>query len=320
MAIDFEKKTLEEAGVTFHFVESVELSKIDFINSQKNQARLSDPIIADVKDRYKIALQNKDEFGAVILETVKNKYFILDGNHRLQAAKEVGFSAWPFGAYIIDEMGSAQRKGIIYRANLRHGEGISQEDRFSHAIEEVNLGCSIKLTAAKYYLTAGNLEQRYRAQKALERGVAMNIKNVSKLKHTALLFFSSISYDEIFKAAIECAIKSAMNTDECKDFVQRLKSFKSMKSQLKFINDYIVSIRSSKYKEEDSNNEEDNGYEARFRSSLHNAQSGGSFAKSIKSKFPNIAELLVEDRLRLIGALESSTISIAKVVRYLQGN
>jgi len=36
MAIDFEKKTLEEAGVTFHFVESVELSKIDFINSQKN--------------------------------------------------------------------------------------------------------------------------------------------------------------------------------------------------------------------------------------------------------------------------------------------
>ena len=308
--MDFAKKTLDDAGVAYKFVTSIKIDAVDFKTSQNNQARLSNPIVEETKNNYKVALENGDVFDAVILEKVNNKYIVLDGNHRLQAAREAGFKEWSFGAYVVIEMGSKQKMNIIYTANIRHGLVITNNDRIAHAIFEIENGAEAKMIAKKYNIAYASLNQYAYIHKGHTRAATAKITNIKAIADTCYLSLNSIKDDDVFALAVKVCIRLKMTTDECKALVLSLKEITKYDKQMAYLNEYM---------ECDIKEQPENVTTNIFRA-MHAAKAAGTFPLSIKRIIPNIAEVPIDTRNNIIGELKSSKKLIDSIINYLSGN
>lgn len=216
------EKILTDAGVKWETMDKVQISAIDIKKSLENQARVGNPLIVEQVSIYRQCIANGDVFPPVLLLSKNNSFFILDGNHRINAAREAGIEVWSYGAYVVSGISDAQYRTIIYSVNNTHGLPASTEDRVKHAIFLID---NFKMTidsASKQMKVSSSIVSNAKRAYDLRKRAAKIGANVNSMTDTAVIEAGVMDDDNLFKRAIEIFGKNIKNSFY-KDDYQKIK-------------------------------------------------------------------------------------------------
>lgn len=120
---------LNKLGVKFEFRE-VKVADLKIQESKANNARLGQPINAETSESYAVGMLNNATFPAIICSS---SHFILDGNHRTDAAVSCGEET--VMAYVVMNADRAMMDTIIRTCNTTHGLPLSKDEKLVHAAQ-----------------------------------------------------------------------------------------------------------------------------------------------------------------------------------------
>ncbi len=171
----FEDAAKKEKAITSIYLglKDVELDKIvgslgryqDFL---ENFVPLS-PVVKDKVERMK-KLMIEEDLPPVELYVIKDKYYVVDGNHRVAAAKALGFKTIP--AYVTEYLPPADREEHILL--------------YERSMFEKTTGLDIKITEpGKYKILLNQIEEHKRA-------LAKELKFEPTLREAALSWYYKV--------------------------------------------------------------------------------------------------------------------------------
>lgn len=225
---------LKNRGVEHTYTDDFALYLIDKDASLRNQARVGAPIIDEVVERYEIAMRNGAEFPPIVVQQVgKNKYVVIDGNHRLQAALRAEQS---LNAYVINNASPVQIALLTYEANTKHGEPTSLSEREQQAMHLVNLGSSRHEAAAIMGIKPERLEYLEGTQQASERLVSLGY-NPNDFSITMRRRMHNVRSDVVFKELADLVQDTKMSVADVDSVVPRVNNQRNEAQQLAVISD-----------------------------------------------------------------------------------
>lgn len=233
------ERQLADKGVNYNLTE-IDIELFDEERSRHNQARIASPLIPSVVETYVAAMDRGDEFPPLIAYQARGgKFVVIDGNHRLSAAKAAGLTkVW---AYVVRaDTPSELITMLTYEANTKHGLPTSEAERARHAVYLIeNAGESIKHAAARMNLSSTYLSKHYAKVRADNRAGENGIPDSRwhELHPTTRQRLNTLGADEAFKATTEYAIKARLNTEETDRLVVRINKIGSVTEQLRMVND-----------------------------------------------------------------------------------
>lgn len=233
------EKQLADKGVSYT-LDEIPIEMFDEERSRNNQARIASPLVPSVVETYVAAMNRGDEFPPLLSYLAKSgKYIVIDGNHRLSAAKAAKVEKlW---SYVVDPTTPSEMITMLtYEANTKHGLPTSEQERARHAVYLIeNAGESIKHAAARMNLSTEFLSRHYNKIRADNRAGENGIPDARwhELKPAARARLNALTADETFKAATEYTVKARLTTEETDKLVVRLNRVGSTADQLKTINE-----------------------------------------------------------------------------------
>jgi len=228
---------LSEKGVLFTFTPDLSADDFDFDKSLRNQARINQVLNETQLETYTEAMKRGDRFPAVIAYKGQDgKYVLVDGNHRLHAARE---ASEPLSAYVLD--GSTKPATIVqmtYEANAKHGLPNSVEDRQLHAVYLLRSGASSQENvAASLNLSKAQVQSAWAKAKADERShrVGLLSREWDSLGPGIKARLGSVRTDEGFEAMADLAFKAQLTSKEVDQHVTEINRSRSGAEQKKTV-------------------------------------------------------------------------------------
>lgn len=225
---------LEGWHVSWSHLGKVPVSEFDFERSLRNQARLGDPVDQEYVDRYAEAMRAGAEFPAVTVWQAKDgRYVIIDGNHRLIAAREAHYE---LAVYLV----SARPQTITamtFEANVRHGKATSEEERVHHALYLIDNGMPKREAAQRMSVGVNKINKASLNIDALRRadGAGINRKDWESLPEASRNRLSMLHTDEALAAAVKLVIDAGLQTTDVFDLVSMVNDSRSSTRQLAII-------------------------------------------------------------------------------------
>jgi ParB-like chromosome segregation protein Spo0J len=139
----YAEEKLKEYGIGWQ-VQSIAIKDIDWKASEANKARGSKPINVELVEDYSLAMQSGDAFPMIVVEKTKAGYYILSGNHRSRAAKDIGRTT--IDAYVVKGNDPAAIDILPRIFNRGHGSRQDRSEAIRNAIWVIN---KHKLTASR---------------------------------------------------------------------------------------------------------------------------------------------------------------------------
>lgn len=233
---DIELWMTEEKGVQWIFRSDVPISQFDLDKSLRNQARINQVLNPERLETYTEAMRRGDRFPAVIAYKQDGKYVAIDGNHRLQAAKDANL---PVSVY---ELAKETKPQVIiqmtYEANAKHGLPNSVEDRQLHAVFLIRSGAtSQENAAAALNLSRTQVQRAWAKAKADDRAhdVGLLPRQWDSFPAAAKARLGAIRTDEGFAALTDLAWRAQLNTEEIDKHVVELNRSRSAVEQKKAV-------------------------------------------------------------------------------------
>lgn len=237
---------MEEKGVQWTFHKDVSITEFDLDKSLRNQARINQVLNEERLETYTEAMKRGDKFPAVIGYKVDGKYVAIDGNHRLQAAKNAGIDV------AVYELDPFTKPNVIitmtYEANAKHGLPNSVEDRQLHAVYLLRSGAtSQENVAASLNLSKGQVSKAWAKAKADDRAneVGLLPRHWDHFSHAVKSRLGSIRTDEGFAAMADLAFRAQLTADEVDKHVTEINRSRSAVEQKKVV-DRLKSVYRSR--------------------------------------------------------------------------
>lgn len=229
------ERFLKKEGAEYR-LKTIDISDVDLPASELNQARLAEPIIEELIERYTLALGNGDEFTPIIVYKI-TKYVIIDGNHRLRAYIRAGKSR--IKVYLVTNSYPALISKLTRIANRKlNGEGQSDNDviaqaKWFHRTQDM----TISEVAAEWDIKPGRLSDALRFESGNLRLSRHGI-DYTKLSKTAVLRLSSIDDDSVMSELAHLAIDAKLTSIEITDIITAMKTKRSEKERAKVIKNF----------------------------------------------------------------------------------
>jgi ParB-like chromosome segregation protein Spo0J len=228
---------LDELHVTWTLEPDLEFDRIDVAKSLTNQARIGDPLIDEVVERYRGDYERGDTFPPLLARRTspRAKLVLLGGNHRRAAAAAAGLTAHP--AYVVectDELALT----LMYGDNRRHGMPPSKAERCAQAVHLVNVGWTQAEAAAAVGVTQPALSNHLNVARSSKRADALGIgRQFTELATTAKEALSRVAADPVFVEATKVAGAAQLSVAETKELVDRIRNTRSEADALAVIGD-----------------------------------------------------------------------------------
>ena len=223
---------LNKSGVPWHYEEIVPLSRVDEVESFKNQARFQ--AIDDVVTKYAIEMLDGVKFPALCAYHGKDKrLIIISGNHRYKAYQEAEIPVADF--YIVDAEQEHILLRLTFESNLLESPILpSSEVRYQQGITLYRLGIyTIEDTAKALRLDRTTLDTKINAQLMSERLTILGFKNARKLTQTTLVVLSRIKQDKALLKTASLAWEARLSKEELVEVTDKVRdASKSEKDKL----------------------------------------------------------------------------------------
>lgn len=215
----FAEQQIKKFGVSCK-ESTIQMDDIDWVASNKNGARLGQPVVKDHVNDIALAMMNGDSLPMPVFRKVGKKLVIFAGVHRCHAAIEVGEKSIP--AYVIE----TDDEAVIYSlpAALNGPQvAIDREARIRMAVHAVGRGMTIEDAASRFSLPAHGIRDELNVNEfRIELG-KMNIES-SRLPKTSLLAISSIKNHNVVRALAQLAIRSKLTGEEIKGVAKLIRA------------------------------------------------------------------------------------------------
>lgn len=230
------EKRLDSYQVEYEYVDEIAIKEIDIAKSLTNFARVEDAINIEAVGFFSVAWKRGDVFPPIVLWKVDDKSIVvLDGNHRIKVATEIGIPAYPFGAYIIKNITEAMARKIKSVMNTLNGMMATLADRVTHAIQRVELdGIDREEAATEAGIMRDALTKAIYAKESKNRAVATGIKGSGSLNPTSCVNLNQIKLAEPYKIAIETVIAGKLKGDAVAELAREIVRKKSEREQVEY--------------------------------------------------------------------------------------
>src|SRR5208283_680646 len=232
---------LNKSGVPWNYEEIVPLSRVDEVESFKNQARLQ-AIDHDVVTKYAIEMLDGVQFPALCAHHAKDKrLIIISGNHRYKAFLEADIPAADF--YIVDAYQEHILLRLTFESNLLESPiPPSTEVRYHQGITLYRLGIySIEDTAKALRLDRTTLDTKINAQLMSERLTILGFKYAGKFTQTTLVLLSRIKQDKALLQTASLAREARLSKEELVEVTDKVKdASRSEKEQARVVGNFYM--------------------------------------------------------------------------------
>ncbi len=214
-------------------VETIKLADIDWSSSLDNHARLTNLLDQEIVMNYGIAMESGDQFPMIVVirrKKTKPPLVIAGGNHRANAAKEVGVSE--IRAYVAETEDFYISDMLPRRLNPA-SQGMKTEDLLQHAIyEHVTYGTQIKDVADAFHVSSNVLATKLRARKMREDLAKMGVDS-QLIPDTTLDALRMISSNEkVLNSTAKLIVASHLKGSSVNDLIKSIRENKSEATQL----------------------------------------------------------------------------------------
>lgn len=237
---------LDSHHVTWQFVPELALEQIDKAKSRANQARVDEPVRADLVDQYAAAMKRGDVFPAVLAHKAgpkARKVTLLGGNHRHEAAEKVGKVSLP--AYVV-ECEPATATVLAYSDNARHGFPPSTAERVRQAVHLIAMGWTAENAAAAVGVSAPTVSAAKKAAEGSRRAKELGVPGFDRIQsQTTQTELARIQSNAVFEAAVRLVDSANVSAADAIKLGKRLKAARSESDQLKIIGDEIEERRTA---------------------------------------------------------------------------
>lgn len=221
-------------AVDWRLLPSVAAAEFDVERSLRNQARLGEPVDQEFVDRYAEAMKGGATFPAVVAARAPSgKLVIIDGNHRLVAAKKADYKL-----SVYEVTAKAQSiTTMTFEANVTHGKATTEEERIHHAMFLIDSGMTKTEAAKRMNVSVAKVNKQALSTEAGRRadGAGIPRSEWEALPETARNRLSMINSDEALVGAVKLATEAGLNTQEVLDLVASLNDSKSVAKQMKVL-------------------------------------------------------------------------------------
>jgi len=232
-ATDPVTEMLARYGFTYSLV-SLDLSKVNRQESERNQARISKPIDDDQVVLYAEAMKAGDKFPPIVVYALKNDFIVMDGNHRVAAADIADLTELP--AYIVEDPSPAQVETFTYEANTKHGLPTLLQDRLRQSIYLVDKGVTATAAASALGVPLSAVNNALAGHRTEKRFAALGNKAYNRLGVAARKRLNAIPTDPVLKAAADLVLQAGLTGDAVADLVKKVNLIHSgERDQLAFI-------------------------------------------------------------------------------------
>ncbi len=227
---------LRKLGVVFG-VEKIAFSRIDFKESQVNNARIGEPIIKELVSDYRQGMLNGDAFPRPVVHDGKSGWIVLSGNQRCAAIaeliKEGKLPKSPqIEVYKLEGCDRLLREIIARAFNCYHGGRNAQNERLQHAIQAVrNLGMRPAEAARVFMVDPANITRHIRAEKQRTELMRAGV-DASRLPTITLDHLSKLPFDQNASRQVATLVSQHdVPSDRVKQVVDGIKRLKTQQSR-----------------------------------------------------------------------------------------
>ncbi len=146
------EQALTKQGVSFTYMERLDLEAIDVNAGLRNQARLMNPVDEELIDQYTQMEKGGSEAPAIVVYKRKNRniWIPMDGNQRIAAKKKAGRKTTD--AYVVESTDQMVLDRITWSFNNQvNGKRLTEEESLEHAITMVQkYGLDVKGAAKEW--------------------------------------------------------------------------------------------------------------------------------------------------------------------------
>lgn len=231
---------LDENSVDYEYEPEFDVERVNFDESLRNQARLTQPLNEDRVELYAEQMENGDQFPPVVGYMARDRKLIfIDGNHRGQAWRLMDATTIP--ALVVKGLKAEDIVKLTFEANARHGVPNSTEERLEHAMHLVRAGYSQKNAALAMNLKTEDLHQAWRRSEADRRAASVGVKNNqwSAISPSARQRLDAVKNDSVFKKAVDIVDKLQLKSGDIGDLVSTINTKRTNKAQMEYLADFL---------------------------------------------------------------------------------
>lgn len=203
------EKWMADRQYDFEYIQTIPITKISVSEEAHEQIRLSKVLNQEHVNLYRMAYESGAELPAIMLYHDGETYSVLNGIHRLTAARAAGKDA--MDGYVVDVRDADQVDEIRRTINLMNGLPMSSAERVEQALHLVNASGWSGVKAAKAFgLAESTLTIRQRAADGLARVsrliTGMTVKEIEDLiPMVEMSAVVSVPRDEVVSAVVGTA-------------------------------------------------------------------------------------------------------------------
>lgn len=219
---------LSNQGVPFE-ARRISLERIDPA-SRRRQVRTNE-VEHSLVDEYTVAMGAGDKFPPIIVrETSSGTFFVIDGIHRVEAAKA---NKRPYvDAYIID-VDVERGRELALMSNRFHGKRTDSTEALQHAAELVRTqGVTQKYAAEKMRVSLKALGGLLRSQEASSRAFELGVQGFDRLPSSTRAIAAQFAPDDVFRAFAEWLATEKPTSDDARKAAGQVAKARSEKSAL----------------------------------------------------------------------------------------
>lgn len=219
---------LDDHHVQWTYDPALDLATVDVTKSLANQARVSEPLIEDVVDRYRADYERGDRFPPIIVRRTSpraKKVVVLGGNHRRAGAAAAGVATHP--AYVVectDELALT----IMYDDNRRHGMPPTKAERCAQGAHLIDNGWSQAEAAAQVGVSQPTLSNYLNVARTARRAKSLQVARPWDTLTTGTKeALARIPADPVFVEAVKVAAAAEFTAAETNAMVQQIRKARS---------------------------------------------------------------------------------------------
>lgn len=222
---------IESFGITDYRFETIELSRIDIERSQRDTQARFEKINVETVQRYKEAAKRGATFPPLIVSKVRQRFVVIDGNHRTGALIAAGIKRHV--AYILEPT-NVIFEAMMYAANVTlNGRQLSDNEIKAHAVwlaSEHGGNYPASTVAKMLNLSSSQVQVWVNYDR-----VTNIVPAAAKLTPTVTRAFTSITSPPVLTELVHLAKDFSLTRLEASRMVKEMKAAGSELGQLEYL-------------------------------------------------------------------------------------
>lgn len=204
---------LDIEGAAWHYAGWVKIDDVDIVNGVNQQARFTKFNKDNHDDYARVYRQGHPPMPPIVLFVMPSgKYGIIDGNHRINAAKSVNLNE--IEAYVVDSNDPLLIERLRRAFNRLNGERVSSREAMAHAVHLVLYsGHSELAVAEELNLDKWSVYSAVRAARARQRIEKHGI-DTTKMERSALERIQRIPLDSVLVPVARLIQRAQLPSDQ----------------------------------------------------------------------------------------------------------